>query len=183
MVGAMALYEIQRICGHTEEVQIYGTDVRGQRKQRAAYLATLPCGDCKRVQQQTQRDELAARATAVAAGQGWPALTGTERQVPWAQDIRATILARLAEQITDEATLAVYATAALRQTAAGWWIDRRGLATPVRNLLDAVAEPGAARANHGSLPEAVEATMTDAELATLADAAMPPVQAGGQDAQ
>lgn len=135
----MALYEITRSCGHTEEIQIYGSNTRGQREWRAQREAERPCADCARAAHQ-QRN---AEAAAVAAASGLPALTGSPRQVAWAESIRLDGLAQLADHaarvtghITDPAAqerttsvvLRILTRIAEAHTDASWWIDhRRGI--------------------------------------------------------
>lgn len=132
----MALYDITRTCGHKEQVQIYGTNTRGQREWRAARLAEEPCADCRRAAHQ-QRNAAAAQ---VAAQSGLPALTGSERQIAWAESIRLAGLAQLADHATRAARavedpaarervvavlLHILTRIASAQTDARWWIDHR----------------------------------------------------------
>lgn len=199
----MAYYTINRACGHVEEVDIRGTDVRGERKRRAAWLATHDCGACHRHKRQEQRDALAEQATALAEVLLLPDLDGSPKQVAWAQDIRLSFLAALAGQIhgdpvtptigavvlasvvagrglagdhtprlwagaDPDLVLAVYTRVVLRQTRAKWWIDRRDLTVPVRDLMD-VVNAGVSRLHHGGgLLAAVEEIFTDDDRAELA---------------
>lgn len=129
----MSWYEITRSCGHTESIQIYGTNVHGERERKAALLAEQPCGDCRRA----GRDQA---ASAQAAELGLHALTGSERQVAWAMTIRATAMtglgtwrAQIAERLAShpdeqeraDELLATLATVVAGHTDARWWIDNR----------------------------------------------------------
>lgn len=123
----MALFDIHHSCGHTAERQIYGTDVNGERQRQAEKLGRGPCPDCRR--RQYDEDNQAAAEAAEAAG--WPALTGTPKQISWAQSLRARAVDHLSSQVrmayawTGDmvalaATLLVHG-----HTAASWWIDHR----------------------------------------------------------
>ena len=73
----MAQYNIRHTCGHEETVQIYGTNVHGERTSKAEWLESKPCRDCER---KAMRDENLAGAAE---------LEGSEKQVSWANDLRA----------------------------------------------------------------------------------------------
>ena len=128
----MARYTIRRSCGHEDEVQIYGPNTRGQREWRARKLGEQPCDACR----QAAHDTVNQRAAEMADTAGWPALTGTERQVPWAQTIRADQIAAAVDdingnpRITDAVrgdVIKLITEILLRQTSAAWWLDNRRL--------------------------------------------------------
>lgn len=77
----MAQYTITHTCGHDETVQIYGTNVHGERERKAAWLESKPCRDCER---EALREENLGGAAE---------LTGSDRQVAWADDLRARAIA------------------------------------------------------------------------------------------
>jgi hypothetical protein len=126
----MSLYLIDRACGHQEEVQIYGTNVNGERQRKAAWLATQPCTGCAREQCSQERQGRNAAAAAQAAADGLPALEGTPRQVAWATTIRQDTLnslrASVARSHGDSAVIdgamAIYRRIAARETSAAAWI-------------------------------------------------------------
>ncbi len=133
----MALYQIAHTCGHNEEVNITGTNVHGERERRAAWLESKPCRACERAAQSTA-------AQAVAVADRLPDLTGSEKQIAWAERIRAEVLAsidqffaaarREAEKMNEVAKLEIEMTRQYQplivrvrsQTSASWWIDHRG---------------------------------------------------------
>lgn len=92
-----------------------------------------------------------ARALEIAEAAGWPALTGSQKQVAWAQDIRMTAVAAIVHSADGEQKARPYIEAALARTEARWWIDRRDLLKPIRSWVDLVEGPGVARATYGSL--------------------------------
>lgn len=73
----MAQYNIHHTCGHEETVQIYGTNVHGERTRKAEWLESKPCRDCER--------EAVREANLAGAAE----LEGSEKQVSWANDLRA----------------------------------------------------------------------------------------------
>lgn len=83
----MALYTITHTCGHDEEIQIYGTNIHGEREAKAARLSATPCAACQAAEARKSWGDL-------------PALTGSDKQIAWASDIRDTILATLTEQMS-----------------------------------------------------------------------------------
>ena len=76
----MAWYTINYTCGHTERVQLYGAHKDRYAKIEAMERRACPECEAKAAQEQ-------------AASDGLPALTGSDRQISWAADIRARWLA------------------------------------------------------------------------------------------
>lgn len=136
----MALYTITRTCGHVEEIQIYGTNVHGERERRADREATRQCRSCYEAQQ-AKRD---AEASA-----DWPALTGTDRQIAWATTIRAKLLGELEAEVRrgrlGEQAWPIWRDAALRHTAAAWWIDHRNTGPALTIIRKALTTDDTAR--------------------------------------
>lgn len=143
----MALYTINHSCGHETDQQIYGTDVRRERERTAGRLAGQPCPTCAAAERQAERTAENTLAAELAAAEDLPELTGSGKQGAWATTIRATALdkliargaeqaalARTPEQLADLDDLMARCRAALvAQTAAAWWIDRRG--DPLNGML------------------------------------------------
>lgn len=125
----MAWYDIEHICGHTSERQIYGPNVRGEREQRAKRFGEQACPACL----QHERDKGNRVAAAQAEREGWPALTGSAKQIAWAQTVRAGAVDDLAQRVKAAyaATPALIATATAllvgHSRDATWWIDHRDL--------------------------------------------------------
>ena len=124
--------DIRHACGHTASADITGPDTRGQRARTAAWLAEQDCPDCSRRRRAQEREEDNAQAAAASAAQGWPDLTGTPRQTTWATTIRADAITAMRERLTAKCTTEAaeeihrrWTAAALRQTAAAWWIENR----------------------------------------------------------
>ena len=75
---------VKRNCGHQTVEQLYGPGA--ERTRKAAWLATQPCRECR---------DKATAATVAAASADLPALTGSDKQIEWANKIRADLLADL----------------------------------------------------------------------------------------
>lgn len=120
-------YTITHTCGHREVVQIYGTNSHGERERKADWMASKPCRECERAA------ETASAKTQTEAA-GLPALTGSPKQVAWAESIRAKAMMRLSDGLshasgTEQERQAAYAalhTAVAKHTDARWWIDHQG---------------------------------------------------------
>lgn len=94
----MTWYTVEHACGDTERHQITGSTA-AERDWRAAALRETECSACQQRQREAEHARRNAAAAAAAADQGLPALTGTDRQVPWATTIRADALALLDEML------------------------------------------------------------------------------------
>lgn len=139
----MAKFDITYRCGHTGTEDIQGP--QKDRARKAEYAATKLCPACFTTQQEATRRETQEAAKSANAADGLAALTGSEKQIAWAETLRADRLAAM------EAMLATYTQApaelvaairtwARQQTAATWWIDHRDLsiANFVREAIVAV---------------------------------------------
>lgn len=133
----MAQHHITHTCGHERTVQIYGTDVRGQRQQQANRLAAQPCQNCRHASQ-------TAAAASSAAAQGLPELTGSDKQIAWATAIRAQAIAELdvrrlemgaviardpSQLAAADAIAAALDDLVAERRDARWWIDNRRAAS------------------------------------------------------
>lgn len=126
----MAWYEIEHSCGHTEMVQIYGTNAHGEREREAAWMASKPCREC---QHKAERD----RAEEVEAEVEMCELDGSPKQVTWARCIRAQMWDALGSQLAEMRERATDLDGFERdsdsvrewlrsQQDASWFIDHRG---------------------------------------------------------
>ncbi len=112
----MAKYTITYRCGHTAEVQLYGK--YEDREKKIAWYKTIDCPECR------------AKAQAVASeANGYATLEGSEKQVRWANDIRAKKIAdaeKLAAKVNKNKDLFDGAVKQMKnEISASWWIDRR----------------------------------------------------------
>ncbi len=129
---------IAHTCGHTQSHQLYGPGK--DRGHKATWLATTLCSDCYRAEQQASREAANTAAAEANTEAGLPALQGSEKQVAWAESIRAKAIQQIEEVLAaieshrseisaDQATELDRLQSdfrAIRQNAcAAWWIDRR----------------------------------------------------------
>ena len=121
----MALYDITYRCGHKDTVRIYGTNAHGEREKKAAWYGTIDCPDCK-----------AAKTRQANKAAGMAELEGSDKQIAWAEDIRAQDMAEYArqrqkmadhgstdEQLADADQLIAWLK---HKTSARWWIIHNG---------------------------------------------------------
>lgn len=131
-------------CGHTEEIVVFGK--RSDREKKIAWLESQLCAECR-----------AAEATEASKATGMTALTGSAKQIAWAEDIRRKsmdAIAALKTRTDDEAARKDRIIAYLGGiTSAEWWIDnrfyagakmvRRAVEHAKERGIDLIAEPAA----------------------------------------
>lgn len=118
----MAKYNINYTCGCEGKVELFGR--HEDRYRRIAYLETTECPSCR-----------AAKANAAASAakeeRGLPDITGSEKQISWANSIREGAYKALdclmpyvknddAKKLVESWRIKMNA-----QTTAKWWIDKR----------------------------------------------------------
>lgn len=111
----MAKYTITHACGHTEEVNLFGK--HSDRERKIAYRESIDCRACWDAAQAAQAKEA-----------GLPDLTGSPKQIAWANGIRNRILSeasRCIEAHPDWPDTDKWLEELKKETAARWWIDRR----------------------------------------------------------
>lgn len=134
----MAKTKIERACGHVETIQLHGP--YKQRDYRASFEESRDCSDCYAIKIAAQRAAENQAAAEAAKAAHMPALIGSEKQIAWAESIRAKAAKQLAQtradlcretgvphdrlervlRLLDEATAAIMA-----RTNASAWIDTR----------------------------------------------------------
>lgn len=118
----MAKYTIMHKCGHEAVRQLYGPTA--DRRRKIEWLEQQKCDACQQAEHDAATDAYETRA-------GLPELTGSEKQIAWARDIRVGVfrcLRELDSYTFDDRTERLLREwcAALRQpTEAAWWIKRR----------------------------------------------------------
>lgn len=118
----MAKYTINHTCGHQVTIQLFGA--YKDRERRIAYLETCECDECRKAK---------ANAAAAAAKEerGLSDLTGSEKQVAWANTIREQAYKALdcLTPYTDKEQVKTIVDGWRKkmdaQTQAKWWIDNR----------------------------------------------------------
>jgi len=137
----MSKHTISHACGHDVVTTLTGN--KNDRARRERYLETTLCSECYRAKSIADSKAAAAAAT-TAVGKLWtlPALTGSERQVSWANDLRITALAKLEAHMKENFDGLQYLSLhglvqgeIDRCASASWWIDRRNYPAGARALL------------------------------------------------
>lgn len=103
----MAKHTITHSCGHTTTADIVGP--MADRPRKETWLRSQPCGACRRSAAIDASKAQTARDTSDIAAIGLPlaALTGSDKQVAWATDIRARAIATLDRVVESGLGLAV----------------------------------------------------------------------------
>jgi len=128
----MAKYTITHSCGHTVEHQIYGSNSKGERDRKIAWLEAHVCSECYKV----EKMEKAAQTNSDA---NMAELEGSPKQIAWAEDIRNKILPAIAEMqkkidegkgtselyIKQRDAMQAAINEVRGQSSAKWWIDHR----------------------------------------------------------
>lgn len=132
----MSKYEITCSCGHTETVEVYGTNIHGERDRKLAKLASKPCTECRKAAEMAEVESF-ERESGLS-----PEMAGSEKQVAWARKIRRERFQQAREDGADDGFLRAFAEFANSKDAA-FWIDGRDASFAdflVANLNDIVIE-------------------------------------------
>lgn len=141
----MGTYRAVHACGHEVNVEVRGrtADV----EQRLVDIAQTECADCKRAHED---ERLRQQEMALGLGE-LPALSGSDKQVSWARQLRMTMAASAARELRkiaeseglDDTQRDLLLTASLTwicaHTESPWYIARKNEASPTRMLRSAVS--------------------------------------------
>lgn len=133
----MAKYEITFSCGHTETIQLVGKI--SERERKIEYFKNHGlCSECLEAERKRQFEEQNRKAAEEAKELGLPELTGTEKQVAWANTLRKQWIEKVESEIrtwiTDDESRDEEVRKALKRFVeehlikkidARWWIDNR----------------------------------------------------------
>lgn len=86
----MSKYQITRACGHAETVNIGGKV--SERDRLAGYEERKMCYECYKAKQAADRAAATEAASADAQTKNLPDLQGSDKQIAWAETIRASML-------------------------------------------------------------------------------------------
>jgi len=142
----MAHYTVNHKCGHDQSYELFGPG--RDRERKLTWLAGLLCAACKKEAAVQARDAETAKGKVAAEELGLPPLTGSEKQIAWAEAIRAPLAKQLEEYRTyveGERPMPLYLEMtwpkmvglqqqvtlraiqeALSKNDAHWWIEHRG---------------------------------------------------------
>lgn len=161
----MAKYNVTHSCGHVERVDLIGPT--RSREWRMEHMKSEICWDCRQAEMRRQNRE-AAKANRESE---LPALTGTEKQVPWAESIRARILGEVSrvlespdrdcKRLREDMRFPAALDALYSEARAWWWIDNRasGPYTLLTALLGQTAPPDSPVDHDAAIEAKAEATV------------------------
>lgn len=86
-------YTVKFACGHEAVVELFGKS--SDREWKLQRLAEGLCPDCYRAQQEAERKAASEAAAEEAKKQGFSELNGSEKQIAWAETIRAKFMSKL----------------------------------------------------------------------------------------
>jgi len=145
----MAKYTVTRACGHDETVVLFGPGKNRDWRLDNVEPSKL-CSECYQADLARQREESNREAAEVAKEQNLPKLTGSEKQIPWAETIRQQMLADMDEfvykhikpECRNDLKLCEAIDHIKGKTEARWWIDNRGMdmSYEFRRLLEDAAK-------------------------------------------
>lgn len=164
----MAKYTVTRACGHDETVGLIGKIK--DREWRLEHVEPHKlCSECYQKQLAEQREKENREAAEAAKDMNLPALTGTEKQIPWAETIRQQLLADIdayiyefvGEKHRNDPKLVEAIENIKAKTEARWWIDHRFCRyTDFRELLEKSAkEVKASRLEQTGVDAKIEAAV------------------------
>ena len=126
----MAKYDVDYSCGHSATIQLVGPT--RERERKIEWMERGLCPDCYKAAKDAERIKNEAKAV---EGIDLVALTGSEKQIKWAESLRAQTLADVRRRVEnvraakgDEVAnivLAASTTAINHYPEAKFWIDNR----------------------------------------------------------
>lgn len=145
-------YDVTHSCGHIERVSLYGPGK--VREWRIKQLEQELCPECRAVEFANKCEEDAKKAKELEL----PVLSGSEKQVAWAETIRIGFVNAYENYYAQsDPGYSEYVEAALRETRAKWWIDNRDCLWSDSIVIEIINKAIAAKEN--SIPTSVAGDM------------------------
>nr|DAO36047.1 MAG TPA: hypothetical protein [Caudoviricetes sp.] len=121
-------YDVTYTCGHIATIQLYGKT--SEREERIKWLEdNCVCPECYKAQKEAERKAENEKAAEAAKNRGTQELSGSSKQIAWANTIREKALKYIDEKMNleDERVkkLIEYINNSTITKSASWWIDRR----------------------------------------------------------
>lgn len=111
-------------CKFTHRKNCYNRDAATKYEEWAAENITI-CPECygkqKRAEERARLDKQTEEAKEASAGIELPELTGTEKQIAWAKDIRARAVKMFVDAKANDGAWKLFSN----RTEAHWWIENR----------------------------------------------------------
>lgn len=117
-------YDVTFSCGHTATIELFGPGKERERK-ISWYETHGECPECYKARKQAEREAIDAQAAQESKEKQWPELSGTPKQVAWANAIRKEKIDDIMALGTNEEGMRCITWIAQTFTAAKYWIDNR----------------------------------------------------------
>ena len=117
-------YDVTFSCGHTATIELFGPTKDRERK-ISWYETHGECPECYKARKQAEREAIDAQAAQESKEKQWPELSGTPKQVAWANTIRKEKIDELMTLEPTEKGMRYIAWIVQTFTAAKYWIDNR----------------------------------------------------------
>ena len=136
----MAKYDVERSCGHVETVSLFGK-VKDREWRLENIESQKLCYDCWQKQLAEEREKENKEAAEAAQEMNLPPITGSEKQIAWAETIRQKMLITIDDYIYTSVKKEMRNDPSLREavehiknnkTEARWWIDNRYVNEPYK---------------------------------------------------
>lgn len=140
-----------RTCGKTFEYTAQKHN-RREADDFEAWAAThiIECDDCAQTRRNAERAEENEKSARIATENEYPALSGTDRQIPWAMTIRQKAIETLHTYCTDPKHEKdfpwlrhydkLFTDFLLTRTSAAWWIENRSSCNNISALCHTMLE-------------------------------------------
>ena len=121
-------YDVLFSCGHEETVSLFGP---GKERERTIswYRSAGLCSECYAKRKQERYNERNQAHAEEAKSAGLPALTGTEKQIAWAETLRVELYKKWIKEAqiykNPAETVKRLNAMTLAETSAKFWIDHR----------------------------------------------------------
>ena len=119
-------YDVTYTCGHVATIQLYGKTA--ERESRIKYLeGNCVCPECYKAKMEAKREAENEKAAEAAVQRGLCELSGSPKQIAWANTIREKWFAAAEDEMDtahpDAKAILSYAGQIAESR---WWIDNRG---------------------------------------------------------
>lgn len=97
----MAKYDVTYSCGHSAVIQLFGPE-RDRQRRLEWYRNNGVCADCRAAERRRQYEGQSKAAAEANAAAGLPDLQGSEKQIAWAEALRAPVVTALRALATEK---------------------------------------------------------------------------------
>ncbi len=115
-------YDVTFSCGHTATIELFGPTKERERK-ISWYETHGECPECYKARKQAEREAIDAQAAQESKEKQWPELSGTPKQVAWANAIRKEKIDDIMALGADDEGMRCITWIVETFTAAKYWID------------------------------------------------------------